>query len=156
MERKREKVFETNSSSTHSLVFVTNNDKYTSPSNKIVIQFADTDSDTTYVTLKEKVSYLVSHIIRKYMYDSPDYYDLIEQVENDYDFRRLQRYVMEHFHKEICFPKSYKGDIDEIVNINHQLVENNLDDVLSDIINEDRNYLEEVLSPNAIIRLGSD
>ena len=83
----RNKTFETNSSSTHSLVLKKYaDDNYTSASNKIVVDFIDTDSMYRASSLKEKVSYLVSQIINNYKYDVLDYKDLKEQVENNYNF----------------------------------------------------------------------
>ena len=58
--------------------------------------------------------------------------------------------------KEVVFPKEYKGDIDKIVYINHQLLERNLDGVLADLITEERDYLAEVLDPTQVIELGHD
>ena len=102
------------------------------------------------------MSYLVSHIINNYKYNCLDYEDLVEQVSNSYDFKRIKTYVKEHYNKEIVFPKKYDGDIDEIVGINHQLLERNLEGVLQDLITEERDYLAEVLEPSQVIELGHD
>ena len=62
----RNKVFETNSSSTHSLTFnKKENDNFLSPNSKLVIHFIDTNDYGVFSTLNEKVSYLVSQIINK-------------------------------------------------------------------------------------------
>lgn len=158
MKKIRNKTFETNSSSTHSLSYCgnVNLDTYTPVGDKIVIEFINTDDGGTFTTLKRKVSYLVSHIINNYRYDCVDYTDLVEQVSNSYDFKRIANYVKNKYGKEVVFPKEYKGDIDEIVYINHQLLERNLDGVLVDLVTEERDYLAEVLDPTQVIELGHD
>ena len=158
MKKIRNKTFETNSSSTHSLSYCgnVNLDTYTPVGDKIVIEFINTDDGGTFTTLKRKVSYLVSHIINNYKYNCLDYEDLVEQVSNSYDFKRISNYVKNKYGKEVVFPKEYKGDIEEIVYINHQLLERNLDGVLEDLITEERDYLAEVLDPTQVIELGRD
>lgn len=158
MKKTRNKTFETNSSSTHSLSYCgnVNLDTYTPVGDKIVIEFINTDDGGTFTTLKRKVSYLVSHIVNNYKYNCLDYEDLVEQVSNSYDFKRISNYVKNKYGKEVVFPKEYKGDIDEIVYINHQLLERNLDGVLADLITEERDYLAEVLDPTQVIELGHD
>ena len=158
MKKTRVEVFETNSSSTHSLSYCKNVDlkEYIPVGDKIIIDFINTDMGGVFVTLKEKVSYLVSHIINNYKYNCLDYEDLVEQVSNSYDFKRIKTYVKKHYNKEIVFPKKYDGDIDEIVGINHQLLERNLEGVLQDLITEERDYLAEVLEPSQVIELGHD
>ena len=158
MKKIRNKTFETNSSSTHSLSYCgnVNLDTYTPVGDKIVIEFINTDDGGTFTTLKRKVSYLVSHIVNNYKHNCLDYEDLVEQVSNSYDFKRISNYVKNKYGKEVVFPKEYKGDIDEIVYINHQLLERNLDGVLADLITEERDYLAEVLDPTQVIELGHD
>ena len=158
MKKIRNKTFETNSSSTHSLSYCgnVNLDTYTPVGDKIVIEFINTDDGGTFTTLKRKVSYLVSHIVNNYKYNCLDYEDLVEQVSKSYDFKRISNYVKNKYGKEVVFPKEYKGDIDEIVYINHQLLERNLDGVLADLITEERDYLAEVLDPTQVIELGHD
>lgn len=134
METIRYNVFETNSSSTHALTIGRNEDDYTAKGNKIRVVFSDTENMYVLNTLNEKVSYLVSHIVDSYVSGAEDYDDLIDQVKQDFEFKILKNYVKEHFNKEIVFPKKYKGDIDDIVSINHNLIERTLDDVLYDII----------------------
>ena len=163
----RNKTFETNSSSTHSLVLKKYaDDNYTSASNKIVVDFIDTDSMYRASSLKEKVSYLVSQIINNYKYDVLDYKDLKEQIENDYNFKRIKEYVKEHFNKEVVLPnefdnynedEDYEKSIDEIVNINHQLINHDFDELLKDIvISYNRDFLGEILNPNTEIEFGHD
>lgn len=158
MKKIRNKTFETNSSSTHSLSYCgnVNLDTYTPVGDKIVIEFINTDDGGTFTTLKRKVSYLVSHIVNNYKYNCLDYEDLVEQVSNSYDFKRISNYVKNKYGKEVVFPKEYKGDIEEIVYINHQLLERDLNSVLEDLITEERDYLAEVLDPTQVIELGHD
>lgn len=154
----RQGIFETNSSSTHSLVMKNSNigADYLPFGDTLKIEFFDEERPLT--TLKEKVSYLVSHIVSWYKYDAEDYEELIRQVRENYDFKRIASYVEEKFHKKIVFPKEYKGDLDDIVTINHQLIswDRNIEEVLQDIVNNDRDYLAEVLNPDAIIEFGRD
>lgn len=154
----RQNIFETNSSSTHSLVMKNSNieSDYLPFGDTLKIEFFDEERPLT--TLKEKVSYLVSHIVSWYKYDAEDYEELIRQVRENYDFKRIASYVEEKFHKKIVFPKEYKGDLDDIVTINHQLIswDRDIEEVLQDIVNNDRDYLAEVLNPDAIIEFGRD
>lgn len=157
MKTIRNKVFETNSSSTHSLIMDdTPNDSYVPESNKIIINFIDTNDERVLYTLRDKVSYLVSHIVDKYKYDCIDYTDLIEQVSNNYGFQRIKQFVKEKFNKDIVFPKTYSGDIEDIVNINHQLICSNLDDLLRELVEYQFDYLQMVLSNNSVIEIGHD
>lgn len=154
----RQSIFETNSSSTHSLIMKNSNieSDYLPFGDTLKIEFFDEERPLT--TLKEKVSYLVSHIVSWYKYDAEDYEELIRQVRENYDFKRIASYVEEKFHKKIVFPKEYKGDLDDIVTINHQLIswDRDIEEVLQDIVNNDRDYLAEVLNPDAIIEFGRD
>lgn len=168
MKAIRQETFETNSSSTHSLAIKTYKEKYLSPSSTLVVDFINTDDCTVLSTLKEKVSYLVSQIIDKYKYNVYDYNDLKEQVESDYDFKRIADYVMEHFGKKVVLPKSYKvhdyvdedgetyNDLDEIVNINHQIRCTSLEGLLEDLVTEHHDLLDDVLSENTLIEFGRD
>ena len=52
----RNGVFETNSSSTHALVYNSKeNYDFLSPSRQLIIDFVDTDDDTTYDTLRDSI-----------------------------------------------------------------------------------------------------
>lgn len=157
MRKARNSIFETNSSSTHSLV-VNNmkSDDYVPHGDTLKIRFFNEENNCA--TLVDKVSYLVSHIISWYKYNAEDYEDLIRQVKEDYQFRRIEYYVQERYKKRIVFPEKYDGDLEEIVEINHQLQswDHSLDEILEDIVNEDRDYLEEVLSPDKTIVFGRD
>lgn len=157
MKTKREKVFETNSSSTHSLVYSKNNvEGYAPKSDKIIVNFIDTNDEHILYTLRDKVSYLVSHIINSYKYNCEDYEDLKEQVERCYDFQRIADHVKKHYGKEVVLPKTYSGDLEDIVSINHQLYSSNLDEVLADLVEHNFDYLAEVLSPEQMIEIGHD
>ena len=154
----RDGVFETNSSSTHSLVCARSMslEEYVPNNSTIKVRFIDTDDLTSLRTLAEKVSYLVSHIVNGYKYNAATYDDLIEDVKNSWSFKKLNCYVEEHYNKSIVFPESYKGDLEEIVNINHQLIESDFDSLCKDIVSEDRDYLGEILSPDKSIDFGRD
>jgi hypothetical protein len=169
MKKVRKDVFETNSSSTHALS-ITNGSQsdYLSPSSTLVVDFIDTDDCGTLCTLKEKVSYLVSQIVNKYKWDVYDYEDLKEQVEHDWDFQRISLFVKEKYNKNVVLPKNhkvnrYKGedgeeynDLEDIVNINHQIQYSDLDELLSSLVNHNRDLLEEVLRTDTIIEFGRD
>lgn len=168
MKAIRQETFETNSSSTHSLAIKTYKEKYLSPSSTLVVDFINTDDCYVLSTLKEKVSYLVSQIVDRYKYDVYDYDDLKEQVERDYDFQRIADYVMTKFNKKVVLPKSYKvhsyvdedgdthNDLDEIVNINHQIRYTSLEELLEDLVTEHHDLLDDVLSENTLIEFGRD
>ena len=85
------------------------------------------------------------------------YEDLIEQVKRNYDFIELENYVMEKYGKKIVFPSSYKGNIENIVNINHQLISWNksLKEVIEDMILE-RDIFKDVLEDGYYIEFGRD
>lgn len=158
MKTVRERVFETNSSSTHSLICTRKMDdyEYLPNSDKIIVDFIDTNDEYRLTTLREKVSYLVSHIINHYKYDVEDYADLKEQVERSFDFQRISNYVFEHFHKAVVLPKEYKYDLEDIVGINHQLICRDLDELLEDIVEYDHDFLDDVFAPDKTIEIGHD
>lgn len=81
---------------------------------------------------------------------------MLEQIKNNYDFRTLENFVKTKYNKQIVFPKTYEGDIEDIVNINHQLTSwsHSLTEILEDIVDEDRNYLAEVLEDGNNIVFG--
>lgn len=159
MKKTRNKTFETNSSSTHALSIGKKLDNDYAPfGDTLKIYWMDTDDESVLNTLKEKVSYLVSHIASWYKYDVEDYDELLEQIKNNYDFHMLEDFVKIKYNKQIVFPKTYEGDIEDIVNINHQLTSWNhsLTEILEDIVDEDRNYLAEVLEDGNNIVFGRD
>lgn len=156
MKKIRNNVFETNSSSTHSLTIGRSLGKDYVPYGKnLKIKWFDEESTLT--TLQEKVSYLVSHIASWYVYNAEDYEDLIEQVKDNWDFKRIEIYVKENFDKDIVFPK-YDGDIEDMIEINHQLISWNhsIDEVIEDMLTEERDYLGEVLQDGKDIEFGRD
>lgn len=155
----RKRTFETNSSSTHSLV-VTNElkDKYMPLTDTIMIRWINTDEETSLSTLRDKISYLISHIAYWYKNDVYDYDELIWRIKNDENYKTIEEYVSEKYGKLIQFPEKYNGEIAEVVHINHQLVPyvNNLEVILEDIINPKNNYLEEVLEDGRTIEFDRD
>lgn len=156
MKKIRSGVFETNSSSTHSVSIGKPFDDFLPESNKIIIDFIDTDDYYTLTTLREKVSYLVSQIINRYKWDVEDYDDLVEQVKDSYDFKRIEEFVRTVYKKEIVFPKKYEGDLEYIVEINHQIACSNLDGLLDDLLRYERDDLATVLQNGTIIKFGRD
>lgn len=156
MKQIRNSVFETNSSSTHALtVGRVLGEDYIPYGNNLKIKWFD--EEETLTTLKDKVSYLVSHIASWYIYNAEDYEDLVQQVKDNWDFKRIENYVLEKYGKKIVFPE-YKGDLEDMVEINHQLIawNHNLDEVLEDIVTEERDYLAEVLEDGKDIQFGRD
>lgn len=164
---RRLNIFETNSSSTHALTIKDYEDThYLSPSNKLIVDFINTDDERVLTTLRAKVSYLVSLIINRYKYDCIDYADLKEQVEHSYDFIKIKDKVKEKFGKEVVLPEKYvtydeddnpiSDNLNDIVNINHQLYSDSLQESLEDMTNYGRDLLDEALSSNTKIVFGSD
>ena len=159
MKKIRRETFETNSSSTHALSIGKKLDNdYTPFGDTLKIYWMNTDDESVLNTLEEKVSYLVSHIASWYKYDVEDYDELLEQIKSNYDFHMLEDFVKIKYNKQIVFPKTYEGDIEDIVNINHQLTSWNhsLTEILEDIVDKDRNYLAEVLEDGNNIVFGRD
>lgn len=156
MKTIREDTFETNSSSTHSLAYIRKQENYLPEGNELKIRFIDTDEEFVLSTLEDKVSYLVAHIINKYKWDEQSYGELIERVTNNYDYKMLEDYIWEHYKKRIVFPEKYNGDIEDIVQINHQLIESDFSEVLRMICDENRDYLGEIFDENKCIEFGRD
>lgn len=150
----REDTFETNSSSTHSLAYIRKQENYLPEGNELKIRFIDTDEEFVLSTLEDKVSYLVAHIINKYKWNEQSYGELIERVTNNYDYKMLEDYIWEHYKKRIVFPEKYNGDIEDIVQINHQLIESDFSEVLRMICDENRDYLGEIFDENKCIEFG--
>lgn len=159
MKKIRRETFETNSSSTHALSIGKKLDNdYIPFGDTLKIYWMNTDDESVLNTLKEKVSYLVSHIASWYKYDVENYDELLEQIKSNYDFHMLEDFVKIKYNKQIVFPKTYEGDIEDIVNINHQLTSWNhsLTEILEDIVDKDRIYLAEVLEDGNNIVFGID
>lgn len=157
MKKVRENVFETNSSSTHSLtVGRTKGNNYTQPGKFLKIRWFN--EEETLTTLEEKVSYLVSHIASWYKWNAPSYEALIEEIKDNWDFKRIERFIKENYNKEIVFPEKYDGALEDIVEINHQLQSWNhrLDEVLEELVDYERDYLAEVLQDGQDIQFGRD
>lgn len=157
MKKIRNNVFETNSSSTHALTLGRPLGKdYVSPGKYLKIKWFD--EEETLTTLEEKVSYLVSHIASWYKWNVPSYEDLIEEIKDNWDFKRIENYVKEKYNKEIVFPEKYDGELEDIVEINHQLQSWNhrIDEILDDLITWDRDLLDEVLQDGKDIVFGRD
>lgn len=158
MKKIRYNTFETNSSSTHSLTLGRKIDDYLPIENDLEIRFINTDDETVLTTLKDKVSYLVSHVASWYKYIVENYDDLIRNIKEDYDYKELERFVYEKYGKKIVFPKEYDGYIEDIVEINHQLMSYNhsLEDVIRDMIESETYLFNEVLSNGKDIEFGRD
>ena len=159
MKKIRRETFETNSSSTHALSIGKKLDNdYTPFGDTLKIYWMNTDDESVLNTLKEKVSYLVSHIASWYKYGVENYDELLEQIKSNYYFHMLEDFVKIKYNKQIVFPKTYEGDIEDIVNINHQLTSWNhsLTEILEDIVDKDRIYLAEVLEDGNNIVFGRD
>lgn len=157
MKKSRNKIFETNSSSTHTLTITNNTKNYESKSSLLIVKFIDTNDEYTLSTLQEKVSYLVSQVINKYKFDVSCYDDLKRLVFSDKDYCRIVNYVKKQFDKQVELPNSYKGDIEEIVSINHQIAYNDLNELLESLVIEDEDsLLYNVLSSNTMIVFGRD
>lgn len=157
MKKIRKDVFETNSSSTHALTLGRPLGKdYVSPGKYLKIKWFD--EEETLTTLEEKVSYLVSHIASWYKWNVPSYEALIEEIKDNWDFKRIENYVKEKYNKEIVFPEKYDGELEDIVEINHQLQSWNhrIDEILDDLITWDRDLLDEVLQDGKDIVFGRD
>lgn len=157
MKKIRKDVFETNSSSTHALTLGRPLGKdYVSPGKYLKIKWFD--EEETLTTLEEKVSYLVSHIASWYKWNAPSYETLIEEIKDNWDFKRIENYVKEKYNKEIVFPEKYDGELEDIVEINHQLQSWNhrIDEILDDLITWDRDLLDEVLQDGKDIVFGRD
>ena len=156
MKKIRNNIFETNSSSTHSLVVSNVCNDYLPFGDTLKIRFFN--EEDTLNTLSDKVSYLVSHIISWYCYDAENYDDLICQVKENNDFKYIESYIQNHFGKRIVFPDSYDGDLEDIVEINHQLRSWNhsLNEILEDLYQQDVDYLAEILTNGKAIKFGRD
>ena len=104
------------------------------------------------------MSYLVSHIASWYKWNVPSYEALIEEIKDNWDFKRIENYVKEKYNKEIVFPEKYDGELEDIVEINHQLQSWNhrIDEILDDLITWDRDLLDEVLQDGKDIVFGRD
>ena len=134
MKQIRNGVFETNSSSTHSLIISDRSDAgYIPLAKHIKIEWIDTDDYYVLETLGEKISYLVSHIANKVKYSCNTYEELIEEVTENSEY------------KEIRFPANKDGiydDVEYITEINHQLVPWGTNAVVAETLDDLIRYME--------------
>lgn len=147
----RRGTFETNSSSTHSLIISDKGeDGYIPLAKHIKIEWIDTDDYYYLSSLTEKISYLISHIANKVKYACNTYEELLEEIQDTYEYKELEQYVKEKYDKEIRFPANKDGiydDVEYIAEINHQLipwgtgavVETTLDDLIEGMEDKDGN-----------------
>lgn len=142
----RNSVFETNSSSTHTLVIRNKSiDDYLPYGKHIKIQWIDTDDYQILETLQEKLSYLISHIANKLKYSCNNYEDLIEELNENYEYNRIKEFIFNTFDKEIRFPnidKNYYDDIEDIAEINHQLIPWSTNAVVDSVLDELISHME--------------
>lgn len=158
MEIIRNNIFETNSSSTHSLTIGNPLGKRYLPYGKYLkIRWIDTDDERVLSTLTEKVSYLVSHIADWYKYNVRNYDELLEEIKNDWEFKKIETYVKNNFNKEIIFPE-YNGNIEDVVEINHQLQAYNhsINEIIEEMMNRDIDYLDTYLQDGEDVEFGYD
>lgn len=122
----RRGTFETNSSSTHSLVVSEKGEEgYVPLAKHIKISWICTDDEYFLESLNDKLSYLISHIALKLSYNCNNYEDLLEELQENFEYRKIEEYVKKTFDKEIRFPENKNGiydDVEYIIEINHQLL----------------------------------
>lgn len=144
----RNSVFETNSSSTHTLVIGINDiDDYLPYGRHIKIHWIDTDDYQILETLEEKLSYLISHIANKLKYSCNNYEELLEEINENYEYNRIKKFILNIFDKEIRFPdnsKNYYDDIEDIVEINHQLIPWSTNTVAESVIDELIKHMQNI------------
>lgn len=147
MKQVRYGTFETNSSSTHSLIISDNkNEEYIPLAKHIKIEWIDTDDYYYLDSLRDKISYLVSHIANKVKYACNTYEELLEEIKDNYEYKQLEQYVKEKFDKEIRFPANKDGiydDVECIAEINHQLIPWGTGAVMSEVLDELIEYMED-------------
>ena len=143
----REGTFETNSSSTHTLViggYVSEN--YIPISKHIKIEWIDTDDYYVLESFGDKISYLISHIARALKYSCNTYEELLEEIEDNYEFKKIAEYVRNTYDKEIRFPNNKNGiydDVELIAEINHQLIPWGNSAIVEDVLDELIKYRED-------------
>ena len=141
MRNIRKGTFETNSSSTHTLVMSEKEEKEYIPLGKhIKIEWIDTDDYYELDSLVEKLSYLVSHIANKLKYSCNNYEELLDEIEDNNEYQKIKEYIKNTFDKEIRFPDdkngAYNDDVEDVVLINHQLIPWGSYTVAEDVLNE--------------------
>lgn len=133
----RRGIFETNSSSTHSLVIGEEYENYIPISSHIKIQWCDTDDSYCLTTFQEKLSYLVSHIAYHLVYNCNTYKDLLNDLEENTEYKILKNFIKKEYKKKIRFPLNKNDNLEDLIIINHQLVtwgSSILDEVLDDLL----------------------
>ncbi len=150
MKQIREGTFETNSSSTHTLVVTyRKNDNYLPLAKHILIEWIDTNDYYVLESLKEKVSYLVSHIANKLKWDCNKYDELLEEIQDNYEYKQINEYLKKTFDKEIRFPEDSNylyetsEDLECITEINHQLIPWGSGSVVDEVLNELIEYRQD-------------
>jgi len=154
----RKGMFETNSSSIHSLVLKKEDCYfYTDGRKKLYIKWYDFDGNIkNLLTLEDKVSYLVTHMGNRKKYSVESYQELIEELEESYDFRDIKKIVLEAFDKELVFKKLTKSEeknFEDIVSVNHELSDvymYGLDALLEDM-NEYYDYNSDDENKNKLV-----
>lgn len=144
----RKNTFETNSSSTHTLV-VSKEPKidYIPLAKHIKIQWIDTNDFLGLETLEEKLSYLISHLANKLKYSCNTYEELLEEITENYEYKNIEKYIKEKFDKDIRFPINKNGiynDIEYIAEINHQLIPWNTSIVVEDVLDDLIEYMQDI------------
>ena len=140
MKQVREGTFETNSSSTHSLVVMKQKqNNYIPLAKHIKVEWIDTNDQYMLETLTEKLSYLISHIANRLRWDCNNYNDLLEEIEDNFEYKKIEEYIKEKYDKDIRFPDNKLGiydDMDCIVEINHQLIPDSSRSVIESVLDE--------------------
>jgi hypothetical protein len=146
MKQIRKGTFETNSSSTHTLVLVGEMEDYLPLAKHIKINWIDTDDEYVLDSLVDKVSYLASHIANFLRNNCNNYKELIEEMLDNTEFKILCDFIKKKFDKEIRFPENKNGtydDMDCIVEINHQLIPWGTHNVMEEVLDELIEYMED-------------
>ena len=148
MKQIRQGTFETNSSSTHSLVVLAQEQENYIPLSKYIkIEWIDTNDYYMLETLQEKLSYLVSHIANKLKYSCNNYKELLEEIEDNFEYKKIKDFIKTKFNKEIRFPEDktgiYDEDIECICEINHQLIPWSTAIVVEEVLNELIQYMKD-------------
>ena len=115
----RKSIFETNSSAVHSLVLSRHTYKKV---RSVTVYEVNTFHQTDFVTLREKVSYLVCFLIYSKLYHCQC--ETLDEIKETYQYKELEKEIKNLIGATIKFPKNF--DINRI-EYNHQLVDNAYD-----------------------------
>ena len=147
MKQIRTGTFETNSSSTHSLVVTDKQQaEYIPLARHIKINWIDTDDYYILETLEEKASYLISYIANKIKYSCNNYEELLDEIKDNFEFKGIEQYIKDKFNKEIRFPENKDGifdDVEYIAEINHQLIPWGTGLVVGEVLDELTRYMKD-------------